>query len=209
MNKNQTKKIISIVIVSLVLALVLVTIILAIVPKKLENPVAQGYTSITVYSGDKDQTYFYTPNATDADAIKENETFRKIESLHADSLKDNVLSALFQGTGSFDVQVTKTNYPNALTEAQDQSDNVLVFTYATGEQTLMINGKEYKDTSSFSSSVVTFDMVVMPIGDSNSFEECTIYLADRTNKNSSYQVKFLAHQSDLADYISNLTFPIV
>ncbi|MGN0961228.1 MAG: hypothetical protein ACI4PF_03410 [Christensenellales bacterium] len=209
MKTNLAKNILSITIVSIVLALVLVTIILALVPKKLENLIPSGYTSITVYNDNLDQTYYYTANATDADAVKENGIYRKIEELHLNSLKDNLLSAMFQGTGSFDIRVDSNYYSNAITQAKSDSSKVLVFTFTKGEETLKIGGKEYRDTSALSSTLVTFDMIVMPIGSSDSFEECTIYLADRSTKNTSYQVKFLAHQSDLAKYISELTFPVV
>ena len=44
MNSSNVKKILSIVIVSLVLAITAVTIILAVVPKTLYNPIADGYS---------------------------------------------------------------------------------------------------------------------------------------------------------------------
>lgn len=207
MRKNLVKKILSISIVSLVCALVLATIVLALIPKKLDNPVASGYTSITVYKNNLEQSYYKT-NGTDADSVKENEIYSKIESLHAESLNDSLLSALFQGVGSFGLQVTNNGYSNALTQAKNDSDYVIVFTYTT-EQKLMIDGKEYRDEDAFSSKVVTFDMIVMPLGSSASFEQCTIYLADREDKDSAYQVNFLAHQGDLLEYVESLDFPVV
>ena len=72
MKTNLVKKILSIAIVSLVIALVLVVVVLALIPKRLENPIASGYASITAYKGNIDQTYYYTPNTTNEDAVKEN-----------------------------------------------------------------------------------------------------------------------------------------
>ena len=209
MKTNLVKKILSIAIVSLVIALVLVVVVLALIPKRLENPIASGYASITAYKGNIDQTYYYTPNTTNEDAVKENGIFREIESLHAESLKDSLLSALFQGTGNFNTRVESTYYANAITQAKADSDTVLVFTYTTGDKTLQINGQDYRHETSVSSTLVTFDMIVMPLNSSDSFEECTIYLADRESKNTSYQVKFLAHQSELIKYVSELEFPVV
>ena len=209
MKTNLVKKILSIAVVSLVVALVLVVIILALIPKRLENPIASGYTSITAYKGNVDQTYYYTSNATEEDSVKENEIFREIESLHAESLKDSLLSVLFQGTGGFSTRVEASYYSNAITQAKTDSDMVLVFTYTTGDKTLQINGQDYRHETAVSSTLVTFDMIVMPLNSSDSFEECTIYLADRESKNTSYQVKFLAHQSELIEYINSLEFPVV
>lgn len=209
MKTNLAKKILSITVVSIVLALVVVTIVLALVPKKLDNPIANGYTSISVYKDSLDQTYYFTSGATNEADIKNNDIFRKIEKLHQESLEDSLLSAMFQGTGSFNIRVESDGYDNAITQAKKDSNKVLVFTYTDGEKTLKINGEEYRDTTALSSTTVTFDMIVMPIGNSDSFEECTIYLANRSTNRSSYQVKFLAHQGELSSLIDELTFPVI
>lgn len=205
MKKSLVKKVLSIVTVSLVCALVLVTIILALVPKRLENVVASGYSSITIYSGEQDQTYHYRSETTSADDIKSNEIFNKIGELHKDSLKDSLLSAMFQGVGSFDISVVGHSYTDALAQAKTDSQKVVVFTYLE-EQTLKIHGKEYKYTTALSGDFVTFDMIVMPVGNTDNFEERTIYLA-KSDKKSQYQVKYLAHHSELSAYIDELNFP--
>ena len=48
----------------------------------------------------------------------------------------------------------------------------------------------------------------MQISDNEQFEECTIYLTGSDNK-SNYQVKFLAHQSDIYEYLIGLTWDVV
>lgn len=217
MKKNLVKKIASIAVVSLVCALVLVTIILALVPKKLENVIASGYDKITIYVDGKDQSYLYTENpdtASDhyASDIEQNEVISKVESLHKESLKDSLLSAIFQGVGSFDITVTTTSSSkssNALTAAKNESDKVIVFDYGS-EQDLVIGGKKYKYKESTSASYVKFDKIIMPVGNSDSFEECTLYLVvpGSTSYKSTYQVKFLAHQSELAEYIDSLESPL-
>lgn len=215
MKKNLVKKIASIVVVSLVCVLVLVTVVLALVPKRLENVVAKGYSGINIYYGDSDQSYTYTSNPDKTSNkyesyVKQNEVIEKIASLHEASLKDSVLSAIFQGVGSFHITVSTTSSSkssNALTAAKSESDKVIVFEYAE-TQDLVIGGEKYKYKESTSAKPVTFDKIVMPVGSSDSFEECTLYLIneDSTTYKSTYQVKFLAHQSELADYIATLDF---
>lgn len=210
MRKNLVKKVTSIVVVALVCALVLVTIVLALVPKRLENVINKGYIGITVYNGDEDNTFWYTDptsgsGLTSTD-IETNKIFKKVESLHEDSLKDSLLSAIFQGVGSFDIRVEATYYSNALTQAQEESDKVLKFTYSEDDkQTLKIGGKDYKYNKSLSGEYVTFVGIIMPVGNKDSFEERTLYLISEGTK-SSYQVKYLAHHGDLADYIDTLDF---
>lgn len=211
MNKNLVKKILSIVAVSLVCALVVLTIVLAIVPKKLNNPIMTGYQSITVYKDKVDQTYYYTANTTEQNEIKQNEIFTKIQELHEASLQDSLLSALFQGVGGFDIKVVTEDVNNAITDVKTnyEGSDILVFNYAS-EQTLKLDGEEeYKhSTSMFGSQSVKFNMMVMPIGSSDSFEECTIYLT-KSDKSCEYQLKFLAHQNELASYLKTLEFPVV
>ena len=211
MKTNLVKKIISISVISLVLALVVLTIVLALVPKKFENPIVSGYASITVYQDGIAQQYTYTNNPdTDAERAH-NEVYTTIEKLHAESLKDNLLSAIFQGTGSFEVSVEDTYYANVITSIANAEDtNALVFTYLQEDkQVLKIDGEVYKTESALSSKEVTFDMIVMPLGNTDSFEQCTIYLANRSDNKSSYQVTFLAHQAELNKYVSSLDFGII
>lgn len=209
MKKNLVKKVASIVIVALVCALVLVTIVLALVPKKLENVIPTGYNSITIYSGDASQTYNVKYDETNP---SNSEVASKVLTLHQDSLKDSILSAIFQGVGSFDVNVVNKSVDNALTTAKDESEYVLTFNYGT-TQTLKIGGKEYKHKADLSGEYVTFDKIIMPLGSKDSFEECTLYLVQKgstssTTYKSKYRVKYLAHHSDLVKYIDSLEFPV-
>lgn len=208
MNKNLAKKIISISVVSLVLAIVITTIVLAIVPKKFNNPIQDGYASITVYKDGLAQQYTYIENPTTEADREHNDVYTTIENLHEKSLKDSVLSALFQGTGSFNVQVESFTTVNAITEVAKKEKNALVFTYME-KQTLKVNGEVYKDVGTLSSTEVEFDMIVMPLGETKNFEQCKIYLCDRSNNESEYTLTFLAHQADLNNFIDGLEFVII
>ena len=212
MKKDLVKKIVSISVVSLVLALVVATIVLALVPKKLVNPVADGYASITVYKDSLDKQYFKnfynSADATEAEK-KYNAVYGEIADLHAESLKDNLLSAMFQGLGKFGVEVVASLNSDVIKNVAKAEGNCLVFTYiGEDKQVLKINGETYYDETSLKSEAVEFDMIVMPLVSSSGFEERILYLADRETGKSQYQLKFLADQTELNDYIENLELGI-
>ena len=204
MRTNLAKKIISISVVAVLIALVIATIVMALVPQTLANPIASGYGTISVYRNGDDGRQLFVSNA------EHKVVYEKIEKLHVESLKDNVLSSLFQGVNGYDLKVVPYTTNNTITNvAKAENAKVVVFNYLGDEkQVLKINGEVYYDkTTPLSSKTVQYDTVVMPLNSGKDYEECTIYLADSTNNYKSlYQVKFLAHQSELYNYISNLEF---
>ncbi|MBQ7351322.1 MAG: hypothetical protein IJW59_00430 [Clostridia bacterium] len=208
MKKNLAKKIISISVVAVVLALVITTIVLAIVPKKFSNPIQDGYATITIYKDGLAQQYTYSENpVTEADK-EHNAVYTTIRDLHEKSLKDSVLSALFQGTGSFNVDVNNFSTINAISTVAKEVDNALVFTYME-KQVLKIDGEVYKDVGTLSSKEVEFDMIVMPLGDTKNFDQCKVYLCDKSNNECEYSLTFLAHQADLNNYIEGIEFVVI
>ncbi len=210
MRKDLVKKIVSISVVSLVLALVVATIVLALIPKRLANPINDGYSTITVYQDKVARQYLYYSNPTNEDEENYNEVYETIESLHAESLKDNMLSAMFQGLGSFGIEVVKSTKTNVTTDVAQATGNCIVFTYLQeDDQILKINGETYYDETSLKSEAVEYNMIVMPLSENKGFEERIIYLVDRESNKSNYQLKFLADQSELNDFIENLNLGIV
>lgn len=212
MKKDLVKKIVSISVVALVLALVITTIVLALVPKRLANPIADGYASVTVYKGSLDKQYFKdfynTANATEAEK-KYNAVYGEIADLHAESLKDNLLSSMFQGLGKFGIEVVASLQSDVIKNVAKAEGNCLVFTYIGEDmQVLKINGEVYFEETALTSEAVEYDMVVMPLSANTGFEERVIYLADRETGKSQYQLKFLADQSELNEYIENLNLGI-
>lgn len=203
MKTNNAKKIASIAIIALVLALTIVTIVLALVPKKLYNPISDGYKLVHVYRDGLSNSYKYGDLGSD----ESNGIINDLLELHENSLKDNVLSHIFQGTSSFKPTVVNNSYSDVF--SMNNADGVLciVFNYLE-EQTLVIDGEEYKDETALSSKTVTYNKIYMPISNSDSYEECIVYLADSSNK-SSYQIKFLAHQKEIYQYIINIDLPLV
>ena len=207
MKAKIIKRVVSITAIALVAALLITTIVLALVPKKMENFVNDGYASITVYQGSTAVQYTYSKNPTTDAEREHNEIFRKIEELHKDSLEDSLLSALFQGTGSFDVTVQKKTHTNILSSVAEGEGNAIVFTYLQEDPlVLKIDGKEYRDETSFNSKTVTYNMIVLELTDSEDFDKCKIYFADRSTRESYYYIEFLAHQAELNDYVSSLDF---
>lgn len=202
MKTGTIKKVLSIVIISLVLALVAVTIILALVPKKFGNPISNQYTTMCVYKDTKENLFVYTQNATDDNDIKHNQVIDEIERLHVESLKDNLLSAIFQGTGSFEIDVIRDPKNSVLGFVDAEGVYGLVFDYTT-TQTLKVDGKELKYEETLSDKTVTYNRIVMPLTDSNRFSECILYLTNSSGE-STYQVKYIAHQSDICDYIDSI-----
>ena len=212
MKKDLVKKIVSISVVSLVLALVVATIVLALIPKRLANPITEGYASVTVYKDSLDKQYFKdfynSANATEAEK-KYNAVYGEITDLHKDSLKDNLLSAMFQGLGKFGIEVVPSLEADVIKNVAKAEGNCLVFTYiGDNKQVLKVNGEVYYDETALKSEAVEYDMVVMPLSANGGFEERVIYLADRETGKSQYQLKFLADQSELNEYIENLNLGI-
>ena len=207
MKSKIIKRVVAITSISLVAALLVTTIVLALIPKRMENFINEGYASITVYQGSKSNQYTYHKNpSTDAERAS-NEIYTTIERLHKESLEDSLLSALFQGTGNFDVQVQKKAYTNGITSIAEGEGNTLVFTYLQEDPlVLKINGEEYRDESSFNSKTVTYNMIILELTDSEDFDKCKIYFADRSTRESYYYVEFLAHQAELNEYVSNIDF---
>lgn len=204
MKSKNLKKIISISIISLVLALTAVVIILAIVPKRHYDPVDRDYDSVIVWRETVSNAYLLKDGeigSDESDAIA-----KKIVELHEESLKDNVLSSLFQGTSSFSPKVTHYSHSNVKTEFQKDGVISIVFNYPE-EQTLMFQGKEYKNTTAQVSKTVKFRMAVLVLTNSSSFEKATLYLTDEDYE-SECQIEFIAHQSDLYEYIKNLDIPM-
>ena len=202
MKTSNVKKILSIVILSLILAITVTTIVLAVVPKKLYNPVTDNYNLITVYKDKVSNAY----NTADTAAEDDKAIVAKIKEKLEMCVKDNILSSMFQGVGSFEERVI---YEKTSTDCVSKVAKVcLVFTYLE-EQTLELKGNVYTHPEGKGeNNSIVYKKIFMPLNNTEDFQECTVYLTDGDNK-SNFQVKFLAHQSELYDYIVDLQWDIV
>ena len=206
MKSSNVKKVLSIVILCIVVAVTLATIILAVVPKNLYNPISEGYYAITVYKNKESNLYRATENASE----EEKTVIEKIKNLQAKSVRDNVLSALFQGTGNFQEEVL---YESTVTNAMDKVANVensvcLIYNYLD-EQTLMMNDKACThEKATGEGKTIVYTKLFMQITNNDEFDVCTVYLTGSDNK-SNYRIQFLAHQSVIYDYLTNLNWDVV
>ena len=198
MKTNTIKKVISIVIITLVLLLVAATITLACVKNPLYNPLPTNYDYIDVYNSNGSATYYLEDGNE-----KNNTIYNTIAEKHNETLKANLLSEIFQGALKYKAKVTNTAYSNIQTIINEASVCV-VFNFLES-QTLELNGEVYKDDSSFAKEV-KYNQIVMPVANESEFQECIMYLVtDKTEGKSAYQVKFLAHQGELYSYIDSLS----
>lgn len=206
MKTSNVKKILSIVILSLIVAITITTIVLAVVPKKLYNPVTDNYKAITVYKDKVSNTY----NTADTAAEDDKDIVAKIKENLEMSVKDNTLSSMFQGVGSFEERVIyeKTSTDCMSKVAKVSGSVCLIFNYLE-EQTLELKGNVYTHPEGKGeNNSIVYTKIFMPLNNTEDFQECTVYLTGSDNK-SNFQVKFLAHQSELYDYIVSLQWDTV
>ena len=201
MKTNKVKKVLSIVILSIIVAITIATIVLAVVPKNQYDPIADNYKVITVYKDKKTQNYENVENVSE----EKKSVVARIKEEHAASLQDNLLSSIFQGTSSFEKSVV---YEKTSTDCKANVANIdgvvcLVFDYLN-EQTLKIDGEAYTHSDAKGEgNTITYRKVFMQVSNNDDYQECVAYLADSNNK-SNFKIKFLAHQGDLYDYLVNL-----
>lgn len=191
------KKVISIISIVLVALLVGATITLACVKTRTFDAVdALGdydkIESVKVYKGGSEYNTF--TSHSDKTVID------KIVSLHKDSLKDNVLSALFQGATGFDESM------DTLTVAKNVSDmyseNVCISFKFSEAQTLKWDGENVLNAKE---KTIEYKEIVMILNNSENFADVTIYVLNNTSS-SQYKVNALAHQADLYDYIDKMEY---
>jgi hypothetical protein len=206
MKTSNVKKVLSIVILTVIIAITIATVVLAIVPKNLYNPIDYDYKAITVYKDKKPNIY----NATESGSTQDKDVIKNIVNYHKMSIRDSLLSTIFQGTGSFEERVV---YEEVSTDcmsnvAKKANTICLIFNYLD-EQTLVLNGEECTHPKATGEGkTITYTKLYMPVLNYDDFQECTIYLTGSDNK-SNFQIKFLAHQSELFDYLSDLKWDTV
>lgn len=202
MKSNKLRKIISITIISLVLALTVAVIVLALVPKRHYDPISKDFYMVSVFR-EKTSGAFQVKETANSD--EQQDTIDKLMELYEKSLKASVLSSMFQGTSKFE--------PNVMAKDQNISgkyntSSVLALEFWYKEtQTLCVNGKEYKYQSvNQTTKTVTYNRAVLILTNTESFEKATLYLidGDESETTSKFQVEFLAHQSELYDYVIDM-----
>lgn len=207
MKSNTLKKVLSIVIIAIILAVATTTCVLAFVQKALYNPITDindtigDYYAITLCKDGVTNLYLNNESASE----EQKEVVNKIQELSEKSTKASILSLMFQGTGSFEPTIKAVDSGDVMTSIAKASGQVcLVYDFLDEEQTLMWNDKVYTNPQATNPNApITFRKLFIPIANNEEFTVCTAYLADSKNK-SAYQIEFLAHQSEIYEYMVSL-----
>lgn len=187
------KKIIAIISGCLVAILLTVTIVLACTQFTATSVVNDGAYAVEVFKGSS------TSTVTIDDSRDE---FKQIMKLHKASLKENNLSSLFQGAKGFDAQV-KNEEVAISTITSNESTYVLHFMYDEA-QNLKLNKENYTDKDN--NKVVTYTHLYVVVNNSANYQEYKVYLADGVATKSYYNVKLIAQQADLYEYVGQLKY---
>lgn len=199
MKSKKAKKIVSISIITVVLAIMITVIVLACVPKRLYNPVNTGYNTISIWRNGESKIYINNPDiASDEDKS----VVGKLNKLHDESLTSSILSGMFQGTSGYDNKVKASSNANLKNTLQKDGYTCIVFSYGS-EQTLKFDGKDYIDETALSSTAVKYTKAILVVSNTETFEETILYLSNDSYE-SDYRVLFLSHQSELFSYIADL-----
>lgn len=191
------KKVISIISIALVALVVGATITLACVKTRTFDAIdALGdydkIQSVTIYKNGAE--YNTLTSYSNKDEIS------KIVSLHKDSLKDNVLSALFQGATGFDESMDTLSTSKSLSDIY--AENICISFKFSEKQTLKWENKNVLNSKE---KTVEYDKIIMQLNNSKNFADVTVYVLNDSTS-SLYRVNTLAHQADLYDYINNMEY---
>lgn len=204
MKTKKGMKIFGIVMASVVLAITAATIVLALVPKKLYNPIPEeNFAGVTVYRSTLSNSYYGDENEPNSEA---NQVIDDLMGLISESVEDNILSSMFQGALGYTRTVTKINKETDLKKYYDaQGVLALVFNYLDDVQTLTVDGTSdgevYKHVTAFASNTIEYNKIIMPITNTDSYEENIIYLVK--DNACEYTITYHAHQSKIYSYIIN------
>ena len=209
MKFNTLKKVLSIIIISIILAIAITTLVLAFVQKSLYNPLLDAskdmdkYYSVTIYKDGVSNRY----NNNETSSEEDKEIVAKLDELMKDSTKASILSLMFQGTSSFEPEVVISDAGNVMTSIASAKGQVcLVYDFLDEEPTLMWNDEAFTNSQAKDPNApITFRKLFIPISNTEEFGVVTAYLADKDNK-SSYQIKFLAHQSEVYEYMVGIEY---
>lgn len=207
MKSSNVKKVLSIVILCVVVAITVATVVLAIIPKKLYNPIPDNYYTVALWRDKKDRMFYADDNASEEDK----EFMKDFEKLHAGTVRDNLLSTIFQTTGNKfeDRIVYQSKAENAMDTYANVSGSVCLVFHFVDEQYLQWNGKDATHAESTREDrKIAYTKMYLPVKDTDEFAETTVYLTGSDNK-TNYSIKFLAHQGDLYDYLLDVAIDYV
>lgn len=200
--KNTLTKVLTIVAIVLVGLIAVSAITLALVKSNFNQVIDMSKVEgITIYTDSKDNYYSEDTNK---------EVFEQLKKLYNKGTEESIISALFQGAYSKRAKaevITSTVSTDTL-KTPASGTYVLKFNLKETQQ-LKVNGKVVEDSSkSGPDKSIYYNTVYVNIEDNTALTKIRCYIISETSINYSYrQVDFVAHHSELFDYISDLDFP--
>lgn len=200
--KNTLTKVLTIVAIVLVGLIAVSAITLALVKSNFNQVIDMSKVEgITVYTDSKDNYYSEDTNK---------EVFEQLKKLYNKGTEESVISALFQGAYSKRAKaevITSTVSTDTL-KTPASGTYVLKFNLKETQQ-LKVNGEVVEDSSKYGSDKsIYYNTVYVNIENNTALTKIRCYIISETSINYSYtQVDFVAHHSELFDYISDLDFP--
>ncbi|MBQ4558514.1 MAG: hypothetical protein IJA61_04000 [Clostridia bacterium] len=187
------------------LAVIATAIILSVVSTEFYNPVIKDVRHVIIWSnGEQVGVGTHTnpdyQTGANGELTQGNKIYNKIMELHNNSVKESVLTNLLGGGYGYEATVTETE---TAISSITKSDAVVIEFVCANYETLMFNGEEYTDTDD---DVVKFNKMYLAVYNTENLSETTLYFVntDADKNDSNVQIKFLAKQSELYNYILGL-----
>ena len=200
--KNTLTKVLTIVAIVLVGLIAVSAITLALVKSNFNQVIDMSKVEgITVYTDSKDNYYSEDTNK---------EVFEQLKKLYNKGTEESVISALFQGAYSKRAKAEVITSTVSVDTLKTPASGTYVLKFNLKEkQQLKVNGKVVEDSSKYGpDKSIYYNTVYVNIEDNTALTKIRCYIISETSINYSYrQVDFVAHHSELFDYISDLDFP--
>lgn len=200
--KNTLTKVLTIVAIVLVGLIAVSAITLALVKSNFNQVIDMSKVEgITVYTDSKDNYYSEDTNK---------EVFEQLKKLYNKGTEESVISALFQGAYSKRAKAEVITSTVSVDTLKNPASGTYVLKFSLKDtQQLKVNGEVVEDSSKYGSDKsIYYNTVYINIENNTALTKIRCYIISETSINYSYtQVDFVAHHSELFDYISDLDFP--
>lgn len=188
------KKVLTIVALSLVGLIVITTIVLGFINVSFEQVTINEAYSLTVYKNGDDQTYLKTDTDTTV--------FNDLNNLFNKQSEQSILKSLF--TGAFSVEAEVINEATTLSQNQKLNNGYWLVYKFDQEQTLKIDGEEYKDITQ-KEQTVTYKKLAVSVVKTEDMELVTMYIFSTTaSTTATHTIRVYANLASTYEYISNL-----
>ncbi len=191
------KKTVSIIIITLVGLLVATTIVLACIPFKQYNIVKNDPNYVVVYKNSSANSNLYESNTDE---------YKSIMDLYEKSLKQNILSTMFQGALGKKAELTKVDNLNISGVLDAENAGYFVeFAFDDEDKTLVWEGKDYTYKKNGRDELAKYDSIYLQVENTESFSKTTAYIVN--DGKYAFKITSFARQAELNDYINKLEWP--